>query len=160
MIESMARLSRLTCDELSVSDVGRQMAGRVVELSDYLAVEEAYVETARRFLAQMQVELLRVEGLEVYGGCDSLPEGLGEESKKYLESVKDGQEVCGENLVQVIRLVLREIVWCRLEGGGGVYVHFGYDYYMYIGSKEKRVSAPSVPSGIFVKICESPCGRA
>ena len=32
----------------------------------------------------------------------------------------------------VIRSVLREEFWCRLEGPAG-YLHFGWDFYMYVG---------------------------
>jgi len=37
-------------------------------------------------------------------------------------------------LADVCRLVLREILWCKLESPNGFYIHFGYDYYMYFGS--------------------------
>jgi hypothetical protein len=33
---------------------------------------------------------------------------------------------------KIIRRILREEFRCRLEGGEG-FIHFGWDYYMYIG---------------------------
>jgi len=56
----------------------------------------------------------------------------------------------------VIRLVLREKFWCRLEGPAG-FLHFGWDYYWYAGvpclcpashelAKELRVFVEQSPS--------------
>jgi hypothetical protein len=37
-----------------------------------------------------------------------------------------------DRIGEIIRRILREEFWCRLEGSKG-FVHFGWDYYMYIG---------------------------
>jgi hypothetical protein len=30
---------------------------------------------------------------------------------------------------------LRSLIWCKLEEPGRFFIHFGHDYYMYIGSE-------------------------
>ncbi|AKU99654.1 hypothetical protein AKJ09_06318 [Labilithrix luteola] len=45
----------------SVSDVGRSFAGRVVTDADYLAVEDAYVESVRRLMRAASVNELVVK---------------------------------------------------------------------------------------------------
>jgi hypothetical protein len=37
-----------------------------------------------------------------------------------------------DRIGEIIRRILREEFWCRLEGGQG-FIHFAWDYYMYIG---------------------------
>lgn len=145
----------------SVTDVGRVYLGRAVELSDYRSVEEAYVETARRFLAQSQIRCLRIMDLESkIDNCDLLPSALVEETRAQLDAVEDGRVICDEHLEWVIRLVLREVIWCRLESEKeGFYIHFGYDYYMYIGSSRMRSHPPTLPRGMFAELFESPYHR-
>ena len=36
-------------------------------------------------------------------------------------------------IARVVRLILPEFLWCKLESKTGLYFHFGYDYYMYCG---------------------------
>lgn len=56
------------------------------------------------------------------------------------------------------RLVLREEAWGKLGVPGKAYVHFGYDYYMYIGvpSKCGRSIAIARDLGLFVERIRSP----
>jgi hypothetical protein len=141
---------------ISVTDVGRVFLDHIFELSDYLTVEEAYVETVRRFLDQAKIRSLRVTGLESHGNWERLPEALVKETREHLGLAEDGREVCGDDLEWVVRLVLREAMWCRLEGTDGFYVHFGYDYYMYIGYTNMDLRPPLAPPGIFIEPFESP----
>jgi hypothetical protein len=141
----------------SVADVGKVFCGRTFTLSDYLVAEDAYVEAVRLFLAESGERCLRVAGLESYGSnCELLPRALVEETKKHSSSVKDAQNVRGEDLEWIVRLVLRDAIWCRLEGATGFYVHFGYDYYMYVGSDALGSVAPTMPPGVFAEVFESP----
>ncbi|MCY1009969.1 hypothetical protein OV079_31290 [Nannocystis pusilla] len=58
---------------------------------------------------------------------------------------------------EVARLALREVLWCRLEGPE-FHVHFGYDFYMYVGGVALTGEPPAV-TGLFVEaIRESPYG--
>ena len=140
----------------SVSDIGRMYSGGVFTLSDYLATEEAYVETVRRFLASTGDNSLRVSGLEFKADCGTLPSELAAEAEIRLRMLREGMEVLGQNLDWVVRLNLRELVWCRLEGKGGLYVHFGYDYYMYVGIEANDFVLPSLPPHIYAEPCETP----
>ena len=65
----------------------------------------------------------------------------------------------GQDLDWTIRLALREAIWCRLEGVDGFYVHFGYDYYMYVGSERADEAPRDLPSGIFAEQMGSPYSR-
>lgn len=144
----------------SVTDVGKSFLGHTVQLSDYLSTENAYVETVHRFLEQCQVHHLRLRDLEQYDeNCDLLPDALIEESKQWMRTITADQTLGGVALERAIRLTLRELIWCRLEGEAGFYVHFGYDYYMYIGSDRIASTPPELPPGIYVERFESPYHR-
>ena len=53
--------------------------------------------------------------------------------------------------------VLREELWCRLEGDRG-FVHFGFDYYMYVGVASACPEAQRLAAqlGLFVEEMRSP----
>ena len=72
-----------------------------------------------------------------------------------------GEIVPISELREVVRRILREEFWCRLEGSGS-YMHFGWDYYMFIGAKQDCPGAKSLAEslGLFVEDSESPIRTA
>jgi hypothetical protein len=155
------RLSNGTYSKLewtSVSDIGRTYDGRIFDWAEYVRVEDRYVETVLLFLESSAVRSLRVVDLQRHNyRSETLPTSPSGAAIAQLALLSDGIEVAGPDLVWVIRLALREVIWCRLEGSNGVYVHFGYDYYMYLGSEETDVALPpSLPPGMFAEVFGSP----
>lgn len=141
----------------SVSDIGRTFAGRALDSEEYLATEDAYVEALRLFMEKCSVDSLTVADPEWYGDSEAstmLPVAAR------IESVipKQGQVLSGQALSNIVRLILREILWCRLEHPSGFFAHFGYDFYMYIGAKELS-DPPTVPATVFVEPYTSPYHR-
>jgi hypothetical protein len=102
----------------SVSDIGRSFGGTILTKPEYDRMERAYIVSAVAFLQEARLHSLRVEGLENYQDL-TLP-------------FADGDVLTLEQVPGIIGQILREEFWCRLEGEGG-YLHFGYDYYMYVG---------------------------
>jgi hypothetical protein len=102
----------------SVGDIGRAFAGVVLTETEYQRVEDAYVEAALAFLREAGVMSLVVAGLE---NPARLPLPFA-----------DGTVLGLPDVAVVIRRVLREDFWCRLEGADAL-VHIGWDYYMYVG---------------------------
>jgi hypothetical protein len=102
----------------SVADVGRAFDGVVLTREEYDCVESAYVESALAFVRESGVSNLNIAGLETHRGFPF----------RYQEGTRLFLDEAGE----VLRRVLREEVWCRLEAPAA-FVHVGYDYYMYVG---------------------------
>jgi hypothetical protein len=100
--------------------------GVVLTDSEYQRVEQAYISSALAFLREGGLNSLTVVGLENHKG---LALAFGEGSVISLEHIGD-----------VIRQILREEFWWRLEDRGG-FVHFGWDDYMYIGVPHRCPSA-------------------
>ena len=118
-------------DWTAASDIGGSFAGRVLTVAEYLAIEDKYVRAALHFAAEAGVDALAIVGLEEHGaqaadptGGACLVDGL---------VLRDGDRVGGEALAQTCRLNLRALLWCKLEDAR-MFIHFGYDFYMYIGS--------------------------
>ncbi len=140
----------------SYSDIGKSYAGYEFTFEQYMQTENAYVEAIFTFMDCLHLNELRIANLERHD--------IPTESKFYsqamldlFELLKNGMCLSRDSINNQVRLVLRENVWCRLEGNG-MFVHFGYDYYMYIGS-EKLYSdsiAHIERAGLFVESYESP----
>ena len=72
-------------------------------------------------------------------------------------TIKKRQSIKKEVISQVARLALRENIWAKLESKD-MYIHFGYDYYMYIGSTKhcNNMISKIEESGLFVEPFVSP----
>ncbi|MBB6096444.1 hypothetical protein HNQ60_005366 [Povalibacter uvarum] len=134
----------LSDDWTAHSDIGQSFAGVALTEERYLAAENAYLESAVAFLKEAGVRELAVVGLENAGEHPNPP--------------RDGAAVSIERLPEVLRSLLREEYWCKLEGQSA-FVHVGWDYYMYIGVLAPCPVAESVAQsrGLFVEqIIRSP----
>jgi len=113
-----ARGAYLRDEWTSISDIGRSFGGTLLAREDYQRVEDAYVEAALGFLREAKQSALMAVALENHA---QHPLGFGV-----------GDVLRLEHVGEVIRHVLREDFWCRLEAPDA-FIHFGHDYYMYIG---------------------------
>jgi hypothetical protein len=124
-------------DWTSVSDVGDTFFGKVLTLERYLEVEASHLRVVAAFLEEAEVETTVVRAPERYDAHWWPGEG---DSLSRLETA------------DVVREMLRERAWCRLEGPRDTYVHVGYDYYLYLGGNVScgRTIALSRDIGLFV----------
>jgi hypothetical protein len=109
-------------DWTSFGDISRSHNGVAFSEDEYLRVESAYIDAARKFIVEDDCRALRVLGIENRTASAHAP--------------RDGSLISVEDLPAVCRSILREEFWCRLEAEGR-FLHFGYDYYMYVGVKSK-----------------------
>jgi hypothetical protein len=113
------RAGRYVRDEwTSFGDIGRPFGGVVLTREEYQRVEDAHVEAALAFLREAGCASLVAAGVENHAGSPLAP--------------AEGDRLAGLQLGEVVRRLLREEFWCRLEGDG-CFLHVGYDYYLYVG---------------------------
>jgi hypothetical protein len=116
--------------------------GKNVTLQEYEIVESAYLETAYEFIKEAKISHLKLFG-------------LGNSQNK--SPFKEGESISIEQLKPVIKSILRNEYWCRIESDE-VFVHVGDDFYMYVGvpsvSEEALVKARA--RGLFVERWISP----
>lgn len=105
-------------DWISFNQIGQSFRGVVLTEEEYKRVEHAYIKAALAFLSEGGINALRVEGLE----------NVGQHSLTFGEA----SVLPLEQLPGVIGRILRGDFWCRLQADDA-FVHFGHDYYMYIG---------------------------
>ncbi|HEX4378695.1 MAG TPA: hypothetical protein VH022_01560 [Candidatus Acidoferrum sp.] len=133
-----------TKDEWTVfKQIGDTFSGLVLTTDEYKRVEDAYVQVALSFLRESGSSSLRVAGLENH-------------QKQTLDFSND-QALELDRIGEVIRPILREEYWCRLEGNEA-FLHFSSDYYMYIGVPHPcpKAEALAAELGLYVEECASP----
>lgn len=121
------------------SDIGRTFAGETLTQTEYLRVEDLYLDAITCAMRCAGVDSVVVTNLENHGQ----------------HAVTAGTPLDPAGARDIARLALRSLLWCKLLGPHGFYVHFGYDYYMYIGGSFEGDLEAEI-RGMFVEELESP----
>ena len=123
-------------------EIGGTFSGVVFTREEYDRVEDGYVEAAVTFLRESGESSMRVAGIEKRGR---------------LVDFDNGSVLQLERIGEIIRPTLREEIYCRLEGNDS-FIHFGWDFYMYIGVPHRcpGAEARAAELGLHVEECASP----
>ncbi len=123
--------------------IGQTFSGVQLTSEVYERVEEAYIQAALSFLRESGLLSMKVEGLE--------------NSRNHPLEFQNNSILPLDCIGEIIRRILREEFWCRLEGSNG-FVHFGWDFYMYVGVPHPcpTARARAAELGLYVEEFASP----
>ena len=141
-----ARGHYLQEDWIMFRQIGESFSGVVLTAEEYERVETAYVNSAIAFLREAGLLSMSVADLENHRGSQI--------------AFRNGSTLPLDEVADVLRQMLQEKCWCRLEGKEA-FVHVGWDYYMYIGVPHRCVIAEQKAAGLglFVEEFVSPCHK-
>ncbi len=105
-------------DWTSISDVGKVFSGQVLTMQKYEETEHNYINFVKNILQICGVGELKIVQLEKHNS--------------HLKW-KDQQWINRQQISLFMKDCLREKCWAKLEADE-IFIHFGYDYYMYIGT--------------------------
>lgn len=113
-------------------------------LAEYLRVENEYIQFCLNAMKAAGVTGLSVCAPEIY--CEGL---------RLPKRVCDTDSIC-----EIIRRCLREKCWAKLEGTR-FFLHFGYDYYLYIGTDVPKplVETLAKEQNLYCEYYRSPYGE-
>jgi hypothetical protein len=139
----------------SYSDIDKNFQDTTLDYQTYLKTESAYINAIIVFMKCLHLDKLCINKRDSYRS-DSTTVYI---SKYFPDTtvLRDGKCFDKVAVANISRLILREQLWCKLEADS-MYVHFGWDYYMYIGSNKKcsRAVTAIQKTGLFVEMFESP----
>lgn len=124
----------------SFSDIGKTFDENILTFEEYRKTEDAYVSTALYFLSEANLNKLTVTSLE-NRNLPKIKKSEYQDIDFNPQFIKNRTSISDKLIEDTCRFVLREFIWCRLESETGFYIHFGYDYYMYIGSSVRSNQA-------------------
>ena len=144
-------------DWTDISDVGNTFSGQVLTLDTYLKTENAYIATMNHFWQAANFPALKISSLETYSSEDLVDPTLAPTYEKYAHSSKT-QVISSEDMEGIGRLMLRGLLWGKLEAPNVFHIHFGYDLYLYIGSvcDCPQAIAKATQLGLYVETLLSP----
>lgn len=127
----------------SYSDIGETFSGVLLTKNDYLEVEKHYISFC--------VDLWKLSGGKPLKVCE-FEKSNSHKSIMIPETIFDEKE-----LAFAVQSVLREKCWFKLKRYG-FFAHFGYDYYMYVGTMidEKTVMELARRKELFCEPMKSP----
>jgi hypothetical protein len=102
------------------AQIGETFAGARLALPEYLDVEARHLVVLASFLEESGTTRLVAVGVEDAASTFHIVEGA---------------KLSTVDAVEVVRQMLREGGWCRLEEDDRFYIHVGWDYYVYVGSE-------------------------
>lgn len=147
-------------DWTSISDIGRVFGGKALTTEQYLHTENMYIRAAMEAVAQADPKWLSVTDIEVHPWRDAyarsiVPQLIAECKQLWKFMGQCNGVIEKKHVPTVVKAILREVAWAKILGEGGLYIHFGYDYYMYIGDAKGRLGN-FVGKGLFVEDWDSP----
>lgn len=138
------------------AQVNKVFNGKRLTYQRYFTVETAYANAVVAFVADAGLDALRIRCLnkQFFAGLD---DPRCKDIAFNPARLRLGSVVAKSDLVDVVRLNLRELIWCQLAAGGvsgeKFYLHFDWDLYVYIGSNSPSVEAIhyAESNGLFVE---------
>jgi hypothetical protein len=127
----------------SFCDIGKVFGDTILSQDAYLKTEQAYIDCCIKLIEKAKISKLYIKQAEYYT-----------EDVRFSSSISNIQEIR-----QVITACLREQCWLKLTSKG-FFIHFGYDYYMYIGSSlpTESVIETATYYGLYCEQYPSPYG--
>jgi hypothetical protein len=141
-------------DWTSISDIGKVFSGELLTEKVYKRIEDDYVVATIGLLNSAGIKSVRITDLEFHP-----PAGISRLNDKELlqqcSGLSVGAVVEAVDLEPLVRCCLREHIWCRLIGPNNSYIHFGYDFYLYLGLPVPA-DLSVVPTDLCLETHESP----
>ena len=131
----------MTDEWTSFSDIGKVFGGTKLSQDVYLKTEQAYIDCCIALIEEAQISNFSIEQAEYYA-----------ENVHFPSSISNAKDIR-----QVITACLREQCWLKLIAKD-FFIHFGYDYYMYIGSAlhSEKVVEIAAQHGLYCERTPSP----
>jgi hypothetical protein len=125
--------------------------GTKVSIDGYVKTEQKYLDAISSFMDEIGLNMANVKALEQWSDEDENP-------NPFLSEIQIGKVLNVQEIHELARLTVRNEVWCKLAYEDQFFVHFGYDYYMYIGAYKNctKVIGSVTNSGLFVEEFDSP----
>lgn len=127
--------------------------GTKVSREEYLKTEQNYINAISSFMTEMGLNRVHVIALEQWSD-----EVKSQNANEFLSKFWIGKAITVQEVQELAKLTLRNVIWCKLGFKNQFFVHFGYDYYMYIGASRDctKTKDAVTRSGLFVERFDSP----
>lgn len=118
---------------ISPWDVGKSFNGKRFTLKDYHLMEEAYIDTVLHFMKESHLSSLQLFHYKKNHDLFQKESPLFFEKAFNNISLEEGMFILIEDIPLICKMILRGYIHGQLVSKCSFYIHFGSDYYMYVG---------------------------
>lgn len=139
------------------SEIGKSFNNVLFDFKEYERIEALYIHAIELFMGCHKIDALQINTLEKNKALDKdIHNDICME--QLFSNVKENDWIEKRDIKVLCKLILRDKLWCKLRYSRKMFVHFGWDFYMYIGSSApcEDVITSIEQSGLFVEIFKSP----
>lgn len=142
----------------SMYDVGKVFDKKKFSIEDYLSIEQKYLTAITTIFGENLINQMKIKNIEKFYIHHECFEYYTQDLIDQFCLLNEKTVITKKVLTNILRLILRENIWARIETRDHQYIHFGYDYYMYTGIKnvEDSIIRDVERLGLFVEEFESP----
>lgn len=139
------------------AEVGKTFEGIKYDFKEYERVENLYIAAIELFMRCNNITALQIDTLEKNKNLTKDSHNNSHMIHLFNEA-KEGDWIEMSNMQDFCKLIFREKLWCKLRYPRKMFVHFGWDFYMYVGSVIACEDAIDniEKSGLFVELFKSP----
>ncbi len=119
----------------SISDIGKKYNGKKFLYEDYIKIEDSYIKVISMFINLNNITYVTIDELEKHTSNKEIYDEYDIQIEALINKVQNKMQINICDIDLLARAILREKMWAKLYAEEELYIHFGYDYYMYIGSK-------------------------
>lgn len=119
-------------DWIDYSCIGGEFLGKRLTLSEYLRVERSYINAVIYFMEYSKINGIRATSLEKRS-ISASDKNISDEMRALHANIKNRSSLGISKIPTLCKLILRGCLWAKLYSPR-MFVHFGYDYYMFIGA--------------------------
>lgn len=105
--------------------------------NQYINIENMYIEIVKKFMDLNNISFLTIKNYEEKDKYEEIKFKIWI-SKKNFEKIKNNTIISMNEIPTLIRLILRENLWCKLIWNRNFFIHFWYDLYMFIWFKYSK----------------------
>lgn len=139
------------------SDIGKTFNSIKFTYEEYAKIENLYIRAILCFMDCNNITSLQVTALEKPKKIT--PDIHDTDTMIDLfNSAKERKYLAKSDIENFCKLILRNKLWCKLMYNENIFVHFGWDFYMYIGSALScnNTIVTIQNNGLFAEPFESP----
>ncbi|MFD1992524.1 hypothetical protein ACFSGI_21335 [Paenibacillus nicotianae] len=140
------------------SDINKIYNAKEFTLSNYLEVENNYTKAIKVFMEESEVSCFKIVDVEKSDINSILEDPYSTPSMiEIFRSVEEKEIIKESKVFDLCKLILRGYLWGKLSNSK-MFVHFGYDYYMYIGLEKNDFNRFNDIEnlGLFIEELDSP----
>lgn len=106
-------------------------------IAQYYKMEDKYIQIIIKIMEIYNITSLIIKNYEKRDKYNDITfkEWI---SQEIFENISNNKTILLNDIPTIVRSILRENIWCKLQWERNFFIHFWWDFYMYIGFRDSK----------------------